>query len=190
MLSYFMRYVKRIGQKNQILRKDQTVRIMKNKTMLIFFVVVIVIAMAIVIKGTTDRKERKEQDIRHAESVVSGVDTEENAKEAKYEFYQTDPDTGLTAIYTLETSVGTNCKGSGSITVDNCGEVTKISCAVKKENESTVFIFARYEENNTEAENFKIGDILLKLHSKEKGHVIEWVSLTSIYPGEEIIRNY
>ncbi len=163
---------------------------MKNKTMLIFFAVVLVIAMAIVIKGTMDKKEQKDRDILHAKNVASGESTKEAATEEKYEFYQTDPDTGLAVIYTFEASLGNDGKGSGSITLDNREDITKISCAVKKENDSIVFVFAKYDENDTKYGNFSLGDILVKLHKNEKGIAAEWVSLKSLYPGEEVVRNY
>lgn len=163
---------------------------MKNKTMLIFFVAVLIVAMGIIIKGTMDKSKQKEQDIIHAEDVASGNSTVSDGTKTKYEFYQTNPETNLAVIYTFESNLGNDGKGSGTIIVDNAGSITRILCAVKKDGDAIAFIFAGYDSNDNDIGDFKKGDTLVKLHKKEKGIVPEWSELQSLYPGEEVIRNY
>ena len=93
-------------------------------------------------------------------------------------------------IYTFESSIGKDGKGNGTITVDNAGSITRILCAVKKDGDAIAFIFAGYDSSDNNIGDFKKGDTLVKLHKKEKGIVPEWAELQSLYPGEEVIRNY
>lgn len=187
MLSYFEVYVKPQTKNRIPERKNQS---MKNKVLLIFLIIVLAAAAIIVIKGIADKKERQKQDIIHAESIIAGDTEADDTVNGIYEYYQTNPETGLAVIYTFSVSTDEHGKGSGKITIDNGGKICTISCAVKKENDSTVFLFAEYEDASESMGEFEVGDVLVRLHSREKALVPKWAELKSLYPGEEIVRNY
>ncbi len=163
---------------------------MKNKLPLIFLMIVLVAAAIVVIKGTADKNERQKQDVIYAESIIAGDTKTDGTVQDIYEYYQTDPENGLAIIYIFSVSTDEHGKGSGKITIDNGGKTSTISCAVKKEDDSTVFLFAEYEDKSESMGKFNVGDVLVRLHSKEKALVPEWVELQSFYPNEEVIRNY
>ena len=161
---------------------------MKKKTPYILLIPAIVVLAAIIITGINKKREEKAENIEYAEKAVFGENLAESGDVIKYEYYQTDPDSGLAVIYTFTVYPKKNGVCSGNITIQGAGNDLSLRCAVKIENQVTSFLFAGYE--NGDDGEFKVGDELVKLHKAEKDLFAEFLNLKKIFPGEDIARNY
>lgn len=161
---------------------------MKNKIPYILLAVAILIGAAIIVKGTNAKKAEKQQNTEYAQSIKDS-DTKPDT-ERLYEFYQTDPESGLAVIYTFRISPEEDGKRSGSITVDGAGKNVMINCAVRREDLTDTFLFSYYGENSDSMGEFGTGDELVRIHKKEKATVPEFIKLPKVYDGEEMVRNY
>ncbi len=156
---------------------------MMKKIPYILLFAVLILSLAIVIKGISSKRQEKEENIENARKTA--VENSIVSTEKLYEFYQTNPENGLAVIYKFETG-----NGNGRITVENGGETVSILCAVKEDKNVSEFIFVAYEESSKLAGDFSVGDVLVRLHKKEKAIVPEWVAMECLFPGEEVVRNY
>ncbi len=162
---------------------------MKKKIPYILLVLALIVAAAIVIKGINDKKDRKEEYSGYAESIAEKGQTDADTEKI-YEYYQTDPKTGLAVIYTFRVDAEKDGVRSGRITIDGAGKSIDILCAVKTEDSVTSFLFASYLDGSESAGDFSSGDVLVKLHTTDKDTVAEFAELDKIFPGEELVRNF
>ena len=164
---------------------------MKTKLPVIVLLALLVIATAIVIKNNNDKKAVEREYAEYARLAASEENTDESdAEKVKYEFVQTDPESGLAIIYTFEINSTSGESRRGSITVDGSGRYLNVVCAVAADEDADVFIFSSEISDEKGLLDAESGDVLVKIHHKDGRLIPEWLGLENMIPGEDVVENY
>lgn len=164
---------------------------MKKYLPVIAIALVIVAAMAVVIKNISDEKNREKEYISHVQSILDNTDfSAEAVPVKKYQFTQMDPETGLYSIYDFIIFKNEKDELAGTIHIENADTRISLACGVITEGDADTFLFGRYLGNVNTPEDLAVGDVLIRLHSKDGNIVPEFVKLNKLYPGEDIVRSY